>query len=228
MVSDAPDGFLVSFELAVCVPEGTGVLDPEGVLVLMAVRSVGALEGVAGVLNVFPAGLVGVRRPVGVRGLEEERPLSGVVFLGVVVVIVSVFRPDIGVRRVGILDGVPSSVLSRDKLEPCLEGGLLLGRLPVRDAGRELGLEPPGVSVDLYEGFLGVRSEGPSVSERDSGVPKEDFDALVGPPELMGVDLTERSRTLVIGPAVGVRSELAEEPEPGVEADGLDLNAVID
>lgn len=31
-----------------------------------------------------------------------------------------------------------------------------------------------------------------------------------------------------MGPALGVRSELAEEPEPGVEAEVLGLKAVID
>lgn len=35
-------------------------------------------------------------------------------------------------------------VLSKDKLEPCLDGGLLPGLLPVLDVGLELLLEPPG------------------------------------------------------------------------------------
>lgn len=33
-MSDAPDDLLKSFELAVGTPDGTGVLDPDGVLVL--------------------------------------------------------------------------------------------------------------------------------------------------------------------------------------------------
>lgn len=36
-------------------------------------------------------------------------------------------------------------VLSRERFEPCLEGGLD----PVLDPGLEAGREPPGVSVDL-------------------------------------------------------------------------------
>lgn len=57
--------------------------------------------------------------------------------LGVVVLV--------GIRRVGMRDGVASSVLSSDRVDPCREGGLE----PARDAGRELGRElardPPGV-----------------------------------------------------------------------------------
>jgi hypothetical protein len=56
--------------------------------------------------------------------------------------------PDVGVL-LGILDGVASSVLSKDKFDPCLDGGLLPGLLPVLDWGLELLLEPPGVNVDL-------------------------------------------------------------------------------
>lgn len=40
-------------------------------------------------------------------------------------------------------------VLSRERFEPCLDGGLLPGRLPVLEAGLEFDLEPPGVKVDL-------------------------------------------------------------------------------
>lgn len=90
-------------------------------------------------------------------------------------------------------------MLSNDKLEPCLEGGLLPGRLPAREAGleagREFGLEPPGVNVDLYDDFLGVLSEGPSVSDKESGVPadNDDLDALGRLP--IGTDRAERSLT---------------------------------
>lgn len=88
-------------------------------------------------------------------------------------------------------------MLSSDKFDPCLEGGLLLGRLPVRDAGLELDLEPPGVMLDLYEGRLGVRKVPPSLSDRDSGVPadSEDFECLEAPAELIGCDRTDLSRT---------------------------------
>lgn len=52
-------------------------------------------------------------------------------------------------RRVGIRDGVASSVLSSDSVDPWREGGFE----PARLAGRELGLEfardPPGVIWDL-------------------------------------------------------------------------------
>lgn len=105
---------------------------------------------------------------MGVLGRDKDKPFDEVVvFLFVKLEGMLPVLNDIGVRRVGILDGVESSlkiqvrtctitscrkvlpVLSRDKLEPCLDGGLLLGRLPVRDAGLELGLEPPGVIEDL-------------------------------------------------------------------------------
>lgn len=84
--------------------------------------------------------------PVGVLG--REPPFVTVRRLGVLLVGDAVLpflperpRPD----RLGILDDDTSSVLSSDKLLPCLEGGLLPGLLPVREAGRELDLEPPGV-----------------------------------------------------------------------------------
>lgn len=100
----------------------------------------------------------------------------------------------------GILDGVASSkrkyvkiiiihvvlrkkclpVLSSDKFDPCLDGGLLPGRLPVLEAGLELFLDPPGDMGVRYDGFLGVLKEALSLSDNESGVPadNEDFDAL--------------------------------------------------
>lgn len=43
-------------------------------------------------------------------------------------------------------------MLSRDKFDPCLDGGLLPARLAGLELGLELGLEPgldpPGVNVD--------------------------------------------------------------------------------
>lgn len=69
-------------------------------------------------------------------------------------------------------------VLSNDKFDPCLEGGLLPGRLPVLDAGLELFLDPAGDIADRYDGFLGVRKVVFSLSDNESGVPadNEDFD----------------------------------------------------
>lgn len=69
-------------------------------------------------------------------------------------------------------------VLSRDRFEPCRDGGLLPGRLPVREAGREFGREPPGVNVERYDGRRGVRNDILSLSDRESGVPadRDDFD----------------------------------------------------
>lgn len=58
----------------------------------------------------FTAGLAGDMRPVGVLGLDEDNPF-GANFLAEEVedVLLKVLRPDIGVRLVGILEGVPSS-----------------------------------------------------------------------------------------------------------------------
>lgn len=91
--------------------------------------------------------------------------------------------PDIGVdvdvspRLVGILDCAPSSVLSRDRVEPCRDGGFD----PVLLAGLEFGLElpndPPGVKPDRVDmdGFRGVYRLPPapsalSLSLNESGV----------------------------------------------------------
>lgn len=58
---------------------------------------------------------------------------------GVVVVVVEV------IRRVGMRDGVASSVLSSDSVDPCRDGGFEPARLAGRELGRELAREPPGV-----------------------------------------------------------------------------------
>lgn len=85
-------------------------------------------------------------------------------------------------------------VLSKDKFEPCLDGGLD----PVRLAGLEFGFEPlrdpPGVIPVLfgvYDGFLGVyRPPTPrllSLSLNESGVEADNDD-------LDGLDIaTERT-----------------------------------
>lgn len=192
MLSDAPEGLRNSLEVAVVTPAGTGVFEPDGVRVRWA-------------------GLAGDMRPVGVLGRELE-PFVTPRRRGVTV-------PGVRLTPVllGILDGV-SSVLSSDRFEPCLEGGLLPGLLPCLEAGCELGLDPPGVKFDLYDIFLGVRSPVPSVSDCESGVP-----AVLGLD--IGTERPERSLTLVIGPA-GVRTELSEEPE-GELAVCFDLKADI-
>lgn len=84
-------------------------------------------------------------------------------------------------------------MLSKDKSEPCLDGGLLPGRLPCREVGLEFVVEPPG--VNLYDVFLGVLNDGPSVSDNESGVPadKDDLDTLGKLP--IGTERAERSRT---------------------------------
>lgn len=61
--------------------------------------------------------------------------------LGVVVVLVT--------RRVGILDGVASSVLSNDSVDPWRDGGFDPARLAGRELGLEFALDPPGVIWDL-------------------------------------------------------------------------------
>lgn len=49
------------------------------------------------------------------------------------------------ILRVGMRDGVASSVLSSDSVDPCRDGGFEPARLAGRELGRELAREPPGV-----------------------------------------------------------------------------------
>lgn len=53
-------------------------------------------------------------------------------------------------RRCGMRDGVASSVLSSDSVDPCRDGGF--------DPGREFGFDPPGVNprLGVYDGLRGV------------------------------------------------------------------------
>lgn len=87
-------------------------------------------------------------------------------------------------------------VLSSDKLEPCLDGGLLPGLLPVLEVGLEFDLEA-GVDDILNpdEGLRGVRNVELSLSDSESGVPadKDDFVTLGKLP--IGTDLADLSRT---------------------------------
>lgn len=87
-------------------------------------------------------------------------------------------------------------MLSRDKLEPCLEGGLLPGLLPVLDAGLEFDREA-GVDDILYDddGLRGVRNVELSLSDSESGVPADSDDLVTLGKLPMGTDLADRSRT---------------------------------
>lgn len=182
-LSDASEGFRSNLDTAVCWPERTGVVLPDGVLCLP----------------------LGVRRPVGVRGRDPPlgvvRP-SLLAFAAARAVDVRVFVTFL----IGMRDGVPaSSVLSRDRLDPCLEGGFD----PALDPGLEPGRDPPGVNVDLPTlGFLYLLPSplAASLSLRESGVPalRDDLEALpAGPAADIGTDRAVRSLTLVIGPVVG-------------------------
>lgn len=214
-VSDAPDGRRRSLDTAVCWSGWTGVLEPDGVRVLEAVLNVGATPIVTcltlfelalldelelspvkvGMLEALDmpvdlgAGLAGDRRPLGVLGLEPV-PFR-VVFLADDSV--AELRPEVVGVRLGILEGV-SSVLSSDKFDPCLEGGLLPGLLPVLDAGLELFLDPPGVMFDRYVGLLGVLNP-LSLSLNESGVPADNDDLVLRGKLPIGTDLCDLSLT---------------------------------
>lgn len=174
--SEASEGFRNKRVTAVCWPDRTGVVLPEGVLCLP---------------------LAGVKKPVGVRGLE---PPLGVVTPSLLA-LAAARAIDVRVfvtLRIGIRDGVDtSSVLSRERLEPCLDGGLD----PALEPGRDPGRDPPGVRVDL--GTLGFLYLAPSplaasLSLKESGVPalREDRDALPAtPPADIGTERTVRSLT---------------------------------
>lgn len=117
-------------------------------------------------------------------------------------------------------------MLSNERLEPCRDGGLLPAREPGREFGFEPGLEPPGVSVVRNEiGFLVERDTVPlSLSDRESGVLAVNDVRDVRDWLPIGTERADLSRTLVIGPVVGVRA-----PDAGLcEADVFGLNAVID
>lgn len=171
-VSAAPDVRRRSFEVAVApaMPAGTGVDEPDGVLVLVA-------EAVDG---------------------ERVRPfIEGAVnFLAVGVVVP--LDLDAGTDLLGIRLGVPSSELANERLEPCLLGGLLPWRLAGLDPGRlppgvaaEDRLaedEPLRTGVRAYKGD-------PSVSDSESGVPVRPV--AVFP---IGTLRALRSRTFVMGP----------------------------
>lgn len=107
----------------------------------------------------------------------------------------------------GMRDGVvASSVLSKDKFDPCLEGGFD----PALDPAREPGRDVPGVKVDL--GTLGFLYLVPSplaasLSLSESGVPalNEDLEARPAAPAPadIGTDRAVLSLTFVMGPVDG-------------------------
>lgn len=105
-----------------------GVVVPEGVLALLS----------ADMGLVKPEGdLVLLNDPF--RGFLDDRPL--------------LFEDD--VDRRGILLGVPSSVLSSDKFDPCRLGGLLPWRLAGRLFPRLPGKLPP-LNVGVAAFLIGV------------------------------------------------------------------------
>lgn len=86
-------------------------------------------------------------------------------------------------------DGVASSVLSRESVDPCREGGF--------DPGREFGFDPLGVRprLGVYEGLRGVYLPPPkllSLSLNESGVEadSEERDGLD-----IATERADRSRT---------------------------------
>lgn len=85
-------------------------------------------------------------------------------------------------------------MLSRDRLEPCLDGGLLPGLLPVLDVGLEFDLEA-GVDDILYDGLRGVRNVELSLSDNESGVPPDNDDFVTRGRLPIGTDLADLSRT---------------------------------
>jgi hypothetical protein len=107
-----------------------GVCMPDGVLVPLRFRLVGA--GLAEPDGVRVDPFVFVAEPT-----DRRDGLDGV---------------DVVTRRVGILVCVPSSLLLRDRFEPCREPVALNGL----EFGFELPRDPPGVSLTPAVDFLGV------------------------------------------------------------------------
>lgn len=131
----------------VCIPDGVDV--PLVFLLFGIPISVGMLDE-----RLMPPFLVGAGDAAPDAVLEETP------FVWVVVVVVppralvlvdpTESRDGRGVvvlviLLVGMRDGVASSVLSSDSVEPCLDGGFEPARLAGRELGRELVREPPGV-----------------------------------------------------------------------------------
>jgi len=151
VLSPAPEDLRV---IVLVFTPGTGVVEPDGVLVLVGV-------GVVAMVGMLDARGIDDRADE----VEEVRadgdlvrlalPLTAgtVSFRGVTV---PLDRPDV-VDRLGIRLGVPSSELARDRLEPWRLGGLLPARLAGRLLLRLPGRLPPGVRLDRWPGVEGLR-----------------------------------------------------------------------
>lgn len=132
----------------VCIPDGVDV--PLVFLLFGSPISVGMLDE-----RLMPPFLVGAG-DAAPDAVLDETPLVWVVVVVVPLVLVLVDPTDSrdglgvvvllgGIRRVGMRDGVASSVLSSDRVDPCRDGGFDPARDAGRELGRELALDPPGV-----------------------------------------------------------------------------------
>lgn len=128
----------------VCIPDGVDV--PLVFLLFGSPISVGMLDD-----RLMPPFLVGAGEAAPDAVLDETPLVVVVVVLPVVPLVEPTdSRDGLGVvvlviRRVGIRDGVASSVLSSDSVDPCRDGGFEPARLAGRELGLEFALEPPGV-----------------------------------------------------------------------------------
>lgn len=131
----------------VCIPDGVDV--PLVFLLFGSPISVGMLDE-----RLMPPFLVGAG-DAAPDAVLDETPFVWVVVVVVPLALVLVDPTDsrdgrgvvvlVGIRRVGMRDGVASSVLSSDRVEPCRDGGFDPAREAGRELGRELALDPPGV-----------------------------------------------------------------------------------
>lgn len=120
----------------VCIPEGV-----EPPLILFRLVGAGLAEPEAVFLFSVPVPFV--REAEAIVGVTDRREGRGVVVVpldevGVLVLAAEGFR-------CGMREGVASSVLSKDSVEPCLDGGLDPCRLTGLELGFEPALEPTGV-----------------------------------------------------------------------------------
>lgn len=131
----------------VCIPDGVDV--PLVFLLFGSPISVGMLDE-----RLMPPFLVGAG-DAAPDAVLDETPFVWVVVVVVPLALVLVDPTDsrdgrgvvvlVGIRRVGMRDGVASSVLSSDRVDPCRDGGFEPAREAGRELGRELARDPPGV-----------------------------------------------------------------------------------
>lgn len=130
----------------VCIPDGVDV--PLVFLLFGSPISVGMLDE-----RLMPPFLVGAG-DAAPDAVLEETPFVWVVVVVVPRALVLVDPTEsrdgrgvvvLVILRVGIRDGVASSVLSSDRVDPCRDGGFEPARLAGRELGRELARDPPGV-----------------------------------------------------------------------------------